>query len=283
MRLAIDIGGTWLRYETVGEEELCGKIPSQENDLVDFLETTLRKHPEIDAVAISFAGQVHDGTILSAPNLRVREPDLRDYIESRYPVRLLLENDLNCAALAEALYWDSPYLCALYSGSGLGAGLVDEGRLVHGFRSLAGEIGHLPYREAPFACGCGKRNCLELYASGSGMAKWMHHFGCDGSVDLAAMRDSDDPHCRQIAEGYLDALLHAAADLVTLCNPRHLILGGGVIAHNPWILAPLKERLSDYALAASLEGLTIELSRLEEASLEGAKLLLDRMDTSPFA
>ena len=283
MRLAIDIGGTWLRYETVGEKEICGKIPSQENDLVDFLETTLREHPEIDAVAISFAGQVHDGTILSAPNLRVREPDLRDYIESRYPVRLLLENDLNCAALAEALYWDSSYLCALYSGSGLGAGLVEEGRLIHGFRSLAGEIGHLPYREAPFVCGCGKRNCLELYASGSGMAKWMHHFGCDGSVDLAAMRDSDDPRCRQIAEGYLDALLHAAADLVTLCNPRHLILGGGVIAHNPWILAPLKERLSDYALAASLEGLTIELSRLEEASLEGAKLLLDRMDTSPFA
>ena len=277
MRLAIDIGGTWLRWESVGEEEFCGKIPSAQTDLVDFIEETLRKHPDLDAVAVSFAGQVHDGTVLSAPNLSVREPELRDYFEVKHGVQVILENDLNCAALAEALYWDSEFLCALYSGSGLGAGIVERGELLHGYRSLAGEIGHLPYRDAPFRCGCGKTNCLELYASGSGMKKWMTHYGCPGEPDLARWKDLEDERCRQITERFTDALLHAAADMLTLCNPEILILGGGVVAHNPWLLDAIRSGIGNYALAASLEGLRIEKSQLEDASLEGAKLLLDRI------
>ncbi|WP_457607929.1 ROK family protein [Nitratifractor sp.] len=277
MKLAIDIGGTWLRYETVGEEELCGKLPSREHDLLDFIGSMIRKHPQIDAVAVSFAGQVHDGTILSAPNITVSTPEIRDTVESRFGVRLLIENDLNSAALAESLYWEAPFLCALYSGSGLGAGIVEGGELLHGFRSLAGEIGHVPYRRAPFRCGCGKSNCLELYASGSGLAKWMEYEHCAEPVDLEALRQSSDPACRRIADDYLEALLHAAATLLTLCNPSHLILGGGVIRANDWVVDELRCRIGDYALAASLAGVRIELTRLEEASLEGAKLLLDKM------
>ena len=120
MRLAIDIGGTWLRWESVGEEEFCGKIPSSQTDLIDFIEATLKEYPQIDAVAVSFAGQVHDGTILSAPNIRVKEHEIRDWLEAKYGIRLLIENDLNCAALAESVYWNSPYLCALYSDSSSG-------------------------------------------------------------------------------------------------------------------------------------------------------------------
>jgi len=278
MRLAIDIGGTWLRWESVGEEEFCGKIPSTQIELVDFIEESLRKYPDLDAVAVSFAGQVHDGTVLSAPNLSIREPDLQDYFEAKYGISVVLENDLNCAALAESLYWEADSLCALYSGSGLGAGIVEGGELIHGHRSLAGEIGHLPYRRAPFQCGCGKDNCLELYASGSGIKKWMEFHGCPGEADLSRWRDlGPQDTCRQIAENYLEALLHAAADLITLCNPAYLILGGGVIAHNPWLVDELRKKIREYALKSSLEGLRIELSRLEEASLEGAKLLLDRM------
>ena len=274
MKLAVDIGGTWLRYETVGEEELCGKVPSSANELVDFIETMLARHPSIDTVAVSFAGQVHDGTILSAPNLKVKDREIRDYFEAKYGIRLLIENDLNCAALAESVYWETRYLCALYSGTGLGAGMIEEGTLVHGRRSLAGEIGHTPFRKAPFRCGCGKENCLELYASGSGLQKWSTYRECGASPDLEKLRDSDIPRCREIAESYLEAFLHASATLLTLCNPEYLILGGGVIRHNPWLLDSLRQNIDRYALAASLEGVKIELSQIEEASLEGAKILL---------
>ncbi|WP_456450546.1 ROK family protein [Hydrogenimonas sp.] len=275
-RLAIDIGGTWLRYELVGEEEVCGKVSSRDTGLAVFIEKMIQERPGIDAVAVSYAGQVHEGTILSAPNIAVDEADLASWAEARFGIPLRLENDLNCAALAEAVYWQTDSLVALYSGTGLGAGLVEKGEICHGFRSLAGEIGHVPFKEAPFPCGCGKRNCLELYASGSGLEKWRDHLGC-GVSDLEGLARSGDPNCRGIAEAYEEALLHAAATLVTVCNPAVLVLGGGVVTHNPWLLKRLEKRLGDYALHAALEGFRLELSKIENASLEGAKLLLDTL------
>ena len=273
-RLAIDVGGTWLRYELVGDEEFCGKLSSRERGLKAFLEDAMQKHSDIDKIAVSYAGQVHGGSILSAPNIEVDEPDLADWAEARYGIELILENDLNCAALAESVYWEEPHLAALYSGTGLGSGIVEQGEICHGYRSLAGEVGHIPFREAPFACGCGKRNCVELYASGSGMAKWAEHLHCP-ETDLAAMKESGRDSCRTIYEHYLEGLLHAAATLVTLCNPRTLVLGGGVVENNPWVVEEVKRRVGGYALAASLGGLRIERTRIENASLEGAKILLE--------
>jgi glucokinase len=276
-RLAIDIGGTWLRYELVGEEEVCGKVPSKETPLAAFIESFVSQHPGIDAIAVSYAGQVHEGTILSAPNIEVDEPDLQSWAEAVLGLPLRLENDLNCAALAESVYWGERDLAALYSGTGLGAGIVEKGEICHGFRSLAGEIGHVPFREAPFACGCGKRNCLELYASGSGLAKWAERLGCPDTT-LEGLRLSPKAACRQVAADFETALLHAAATLVTLCNPKVLVLGGGVVAHNPGLADMVEKRLGQYALKASLEGLKVARSRIENASLEGAKLLLDTME-----
>ncbi|WP_457597829.1 ROK family protein [Hydrogenimonas sp.] len=277
-RLAIDMGGSWLRYELVGEEEACGKRPSRDTELVAFIASMIAEHPQIDAVAVSFAGQVHEGTILSAPNVAVGEREIETFVETRFGIPCRIENDLNCAALAESVYWNERELVALYSGTGLGAGVITEGRILHGFRSLAGEIGHIPYKEAPFACGCGKRDCVELYASGSGIEKWMAHLGCPGRVDLAALRRSGSPRCAEIAGAYADALLFASATAVTLLNPKILVLGGGVVRHNPDLVDQIRKGIGRSALAASCEGLRIEASRIADASLEGAKLLLDTME-----
>ena len=144
-RLAIDIGGSWLRYELTGTKEFCGKISSRKMGLKAFIEETIQNFGDIDAVAISYAGQVHNGVILAAPNIKVDEPDLATGAEAAYGIPLILENDLNCAALAEAVYWESSHLIALYSGTGLGSGMVENGEIVHGFHSLAGEIGHVSH------------------------------------------------------------------------------------------------------------------------------------------
>ncbi len=275
--LAVDMGGTWLRYELVGEEEVCGKIASCEVELGEFLVSMLEAHPDIVAVAISFAGQVHEGEILSAPNIEVKRADIQAFIENRFGIPLKIENDLNCAALAEAVYWNEKELVALYSGTGLGSGIVSDGKIVHGFGSLAGEIGHIPYKRAPFRCGCGKDNCIELYASGSGLAKWADHFGCGSGMSLKSLSRSKKSECLSIASEYTEALLYASATLVTLLNPKVLVLGGGIVQANPDLAERVRADLKHYALSASCEGLEVEASRIEEASLEGAKLLLDTM------
>ncbi|SFP19221.1 ROK family protein [Hydrogenimonas thermophila] len=275
-QLAIDVGGTWLRYELLGEDDVCGKFQSKEQPLLEFITSMLRRYPQIDAIAVSFAGQVHNGVIISAPNIDVKEPKLKDFVETNFGVSLILENDLNCAALAESVYWNEKELVALYSGTGLGGGLIVDGKIVHGWRNLAGEIGHIPYKTAPFKCGCGKDNCLELYASGSGIQKWIKYFGLKEETTLQQLKSSKNPDAMKIAESYIEALIYAAATMVTIMNPKILVFGGGVIEHNPELIEIVRKRIGDYALLASCEGLRVEKSRMENASLEGVKILLKR-------
>lgn len=274
-RLAIDVGGTWLRYELIGEVERCGKLSSKEVDLWDFISSMLKKEESIDGVAVSYAGQVHEGVIISAPNIEVKEREIESLAETLYGVPLKIENDLNCAALAESVYWSKKELVALYSGTGLGAGIVSDSKIVHGFRSLAGEVGHIPYKETPFKCGCGKSNCLELFASGSGLKKWADLVGCGDEPSLEALKNSDRIECKEIAERFEEALTHAVAVVVTLLNPKMVVLGGSVAERNPYLLDVVRENIEKYALKASCRELEIEMSRLENASLEGAKFLLD--------
>jgi len=276
-KLYIDIGGTHLRSELHSAEGILhDKIASQQTGLLGYIETKIREHQEIGFIGIAYAGQVHEGVILSAPNIAQQESAIKEHIASRYGIRLEIDNDLKCAVTAEAAYWQAPNIAALYVGTGIGAAFVESGRVVRGDRNLAFEIGHIPYRSAPFRCGCGRQNCVELFASGSGMAKWLHHFGSDGPADLQRFRDSEVAHEQRIASQFEEALLHAAGTLVTMANPEILVLGGGIMQQNPYLLEMLKTDLGTFALKPSLERVHIEMSRLENASLEGAKLLEER-------
>ncbi len=257
MKIAIDIGGTYFRWEIIGVAK--GKEPIQKIDIQNFLSRLIRRY-KVRALGISFAGQVHHDRILSAPNVH------SSFNPAAFGIPYIIENDLHCAVLAEARYWQSSHIGALYSGTGLGSGIIDEGRLIRGYRNLAGEIGHIPYRQAPFRCGCGKHNCLELYASGNGIHKWAKYLGVQASLK--------EP---KIKELYLEALATAAAIILSLCNCEFLILGGGVIQANPDVLQWLQQNLPRYAPPFALKKCAILQSQLSDASLEGAKILLERL------
>lgn len=276
-KLYIDMGGTHLRSELHSEEGILhGKVASQGTGLLGYIETKVREHPEIGFIGIAYAGQVHEGVILSAPNIDAEENAIKEYVESRYGIRLEIDNDLKCAVTAEASYWRTPNIAALYVGTGIGAAFVESGRVVRGDRNLAFEIGHIPYRSAPFRCGCGRQNCVELFASGSGMAKWLHHFGSDRPAELQRFRDSEAAHEQRIASQFEEALLHAVGTLVTVANPEILVFGGGIMQQNPYLLEMLKTGIGAFALKPSLERVRIEMSRLKNAPLQGAKLLEER-------
>ncbi len=258
MRLAVDLGGTWLRWELIPGGQ-TGRVATAGVDPQAYLRELIDRYA-VKAVAISFAGQVYDNRILSAPNISA------GFDPAKLGIPYRIENDLKCAVLAEGRDWGSGSLTALYSGTGLGSATLERGEPIRGRRNLAGEIGHVPFRRAPFRCGCGKDNCLELYASGNGIAKWARRLGLAPSLDELAIR-----------KRYEEALLYAAATLLTLFNPEFLILGGGVITHHPDLVELVKTELPTYAPPFALEGVRIERSRLENASLEGAKILLERL------
>ena len=258
MNLALDIGGTYTRV-------LAQKLltyPTKNIDAHFFEKLFATYKPK--KVAISFAGQVFNNHILSAPNVALHDIDF-EALAKKYHCKLLIENDLNCAAIAEARYFGSSHLVALYSGTGLGSGIIENGTIVRGYKNLAGEIGHIPYKKAPFRCGCGKDNCIELYASGSGLQKWAKLFGVEASLEN-----------EKLFTLYLEAMEYAVATMMSLCNPEILVLGGGVIEHNPQIIKKIKNNIASFAPAFAL-ACTITQTKLKNASLSGAKMLLEEL------
>ena len=268
------MGGTHLRSEVMdGAQSIFESVESCTHELIDYIDGKMAEYPEISFIAISFAGQVDEGVILSSPNIAHTEKNIKKIVESRYGLRLEIDNDLNCAIRAEAFYWKSRNIAALYVGTGIGAAVIDQGRVVRGSRNSAFEIGHIPYKKTPLICGCGRSNCLELATSGSGISKWLNYYNSNQRSNLQELKNSIHENERSIATEFENGLLHAVGTLITLANPEILVLGGGIIVENPYLVPFLQENLQNYVLKTSFESVKIERSALENAPLEGAKLL----------
>ena len=278
MKLYMDVGGTTIRCELhKGESIVHESFVSHDHELYDLLVSLLKRYPDIHFIGIAYAGFIYNGCIVTAPNIDVKIHNIKQKIEHEFHVSVEIENDVNCAVLAEAHDQDSRDIVALYVGTGLGCGVVSDGRLLHGHNSLAAEIGHIPYKRTPFYCGCGKNNCIELYASGSGMQKWKQYHDIKGQPDLLQLRQSDKEIERNIANMFEEALLSAVGTVLTLFNPEKLVLGGGIISANPYLLEMVREHILDYALPETAKRVKIVQTRLKDAPLEGAKYLEERL------
>jgi len=232
MILAIDIGGTFFRYKF---NDIYEKLNTKEIDIIEKINKLIERfNPK--AIGISFAGQVNNGVILSAPNINIKTTDLKKIIN----IPFVLENDMNCAVAAEREYFKSDNIIALYSGTGLGAGIIDNGKLIRGYKNLAGEIGHIPYKETPFICGCGKNDCLEFFAS--------------SKIEKIGTFNE-----------YKEALSKAVGILASLFNPEIIVLGGGYYLHHKFEI--------DKKYIPNFDKVKIEITSLNDASLMGAEIL----------
>ena len=83
---------------------------------------------------------------------------VKEYIKEKYQIPLEIDNDLNCAALAENEVDSSKMLAVLYIGTGFGSAFIQNGMLIKGAYNFSGEIGHTPFKTTPFLCGCGRRD-----------------------------------------------------------------------------------------------------------------------------
>ncbi len=274
MKLYMDVGGTTIRCELHRYDSIIHEtFVSSDHELYDLIGSLLKRYPDILFIGIAYAGLIHHGRIISAPNIEVEIHDIKQKIEQIFGIRVEIENDVNCAVLAEAHDQSSSDIVALYVGTGLGCGVISDGGLLHGHDSLAAEIGHIPYKSTPFLCGCGKDNCIELYASGSGMLKWKQYHDIKGQPDLLQLRHSDEQIERDIAKRFEEALLSAAGTMVTLFNPETLVLGGGIVSANPYLVEMVTEQIQAYALPEAAKRVTVVQTRLKDAPLEGAKYL----------
>jgi predicted NBD/HSP70 family sugar kinase/biotin operon repressor len=216
----------------------------------------------------------------------------RELMEERLGVPVRLENDANLGALAEVALGagrgarDVVYLML---SSGIGAGLVLDGRLFRGTGGMAGEIGHTLVDERGALCRCGNRGCLETLAAGPALVRLVSAARGDAGAGLTiaevvTMALEGEPGARRAIGDAGRVTGRAVADLVNQLNPELVVVGGQLASAGEVLLEPLRESINRYAIPAAAEAVRIVPSELgARAEVLGALSLVIHQSDPLFA
>lgn len=306
--LAADVGGTNTRVAVVtcdgGVHTLVKKrtrCKEGRDEMLPFLislfKETIREsklsRERICALGIGFPGPLdaQTGTIFNPPNLPGWDNvPLRRILEDEFSLPVSIENDANAAALGE--WWKGvgvgtkSFVC-ITLGTGVGGGIILDGKLWHGASSMAGEIGHTTVIRNGIPCTCGNRGCLEAYASARGiidrtrrvLAKTEKEGEAETVLtfeDISNMAEKGDERILSIIHETGAILGIAVANLANLLNPEMVALFGGVTNLGEKLFTPMKEEVRKRAFERAREPLRIEVAKLGDNSglLGAAKSVL---------
>ncbi len=309
--LAADVGGTNTRMAIVNENgDILNllKKPTHCKDgkdamirfIVSLAGETIEKSKlpkeEICGMGIGFPGplNVETGTIFNPVNLiGWNSVPLRDILEKELMVPVVIENDANAAALGE--WWKgggsgTKSLFCITLGTGVGGGIILDGKAWHGASSLAGEIGHTTVIRDGIKCTCGNIGCLDAYACSGGILQRVN-----SALSKARDNDSLKPltNLKQVGQMVMQdnrtvinviketgiLLGIATANIANLLNPEIVVLFGGVTNLGEHLIVPLKEEVKRRAFKRATESLRIELSQLGDNSgiLGAAKNIFSKL------
>jgi glucokinase len=237
----------------------------------------------VERIGVGFGGPVDHarGVVLLSHHVPGWEGvALRDELQRRFGIPVVVDNDANAGTLGEWTFGAGRGLDDLLYvniGTGIGAGIVAGGRLVRGTANLAGEIGHIVVARDGPPCTCGKRGCLEACASGDALARRAGEAlgrPTDGRR-LFALAADGDPVAGRVLTEVIEDLAHGLGTAVSLLNPAVVILGGGLSeAPGALFLEPLRAALPRYCLDAAVRGLRVEAAQLRyDAGVMGAVAL----------
>lgn len=257
--IGVDIGGTKIHFAVVDREGRIvdsHRVPSEAQLGADHVmslvlqgvDTMIQRMPsgsKASGIGVGSAGQINfvTGTVEYAGSQLpgwTGTPITR-ILKERYLLPAYADNDVNAIAVAEQMYGagrglDSFIVVAL--GTGIGGAIVEAGRVVRGAKGCAGELGHVSVDfNGPRCENCGNNGCVELYASGSGIARLGREVlaGAGGIVpwqpDSRAITQAwlqGERYASQVMDIAIRALAAAIAGYIHMCNPQAVILGGGV-------------------------------------------------------
>ena len=183
---------------------------------------------------------------------------IAEEMKARLGLPVEIENDANCGALAE-LTWGAGRDCSNFAyikaATGIGAGLVVDGRLLRGASGTAGEIGHTTLDEAGALCYCGNRGCLETVASGPAILQLIGN-GHPETLTIARVIElaaEGDVRCRRAISDAGHEIGVAVAGLCNLINPERVIVGGLLSRAGELLLEPIRQSIRRHAVLAAAE------------------------------
>ena len=303
--IGVDIGGTNTVFGLVDEQGNC--LVQQSIKTKDFpdpeyfvavlsakLKELIASEKNLNVIGMGVGapnGNYYTGTIDFAPNLNWKGVvPLVQLFEKHFSFPVVLTNDANAAAIGERIYGAAKGIddfVMVTLGTGLGSGFVVNGNLVYGHDGFAGELGHTIVEKNGRVCGCGRKGCLETYASASGIVRTAKEFLVNSSESLLV--DVEEISSKSIADAALkgDALAleifdytaeklgFSLANTVALTSPKLIVLFGGLAQSGDLILKPTKKYMEAYLLNIYQNKVAIFPSKLKasDAAILGASAL----------
>lgn len=314
-RIGIDVGGTNVKialvddngkiiysnsvptYAKMGYEYTVNNIKQAIKDLMKETNTT---PSDIEGIGFDFPGQVDckTGVVKLAPNIPgwVNVP-IAQMIEDEFHIPTRIDNDVRCAALGELKFGAGRgcenFIC-ITVGTGIGSGIVINGKVVRGATNAAGELGHikLQMNGGPI-CGCGDTGCLEAFASGPAIVAMAQEYIKGGKStkfrEMAAVEGGEitpymvakaaeegDPVAKRIFEIVGEYIGIGLTSVINLLNPERVIIGGGVAESGELLLGPIRKTIKERAMVVAGNAVEIVPAQLgNSAGVIGASMLIE--------
>ena len=302
---AFDVGGTNLRaalVDSAGRIDARVKQPTVQSrkGFIEQLAFTIRElkstGKRVIAASIGFPGplRIKEGIVLTPPNLvDCDNLPVKRMLERRGGLPVFMENDANAAALGEwwlgAAKGANSAIC-LTLGTGIGGGIVLDGKVWHGAGDVAAEFGHITVRPNGRRCACGRRGCLEAYASATGVVRTarakVRRDRNSLILRLAGGRPSaitsaivyraakrGDATARNVLTQTGRMLGMAIGNLLGIFNPQMVVIGGGLARAGRMLLDPIRAEAARNCFAAAFNSARIVKGKLgDDAGMLGAAL-----------
>ena len=281
--LVFDIGGTSIKHSSCVDGNLFPVKETPTNahlggpHIIKTICSLIEQEENYDAIGISTAGQVNakTGSIIYA-NKNI--PDytgiqIRQILEERFHVPVMVENDVNSAAMGEAIYgagksYDD-FLCLTY-GTGVGGAIIQQKQVFHGSSFSAAEFGAIvthseeKIHQKDFFDGC-----YERYASTTALIQRVKSYNPDWSNGRIIFEHLDDPMVQTILDQWVDEIMLGLSSLTHIFNPSCIILGGGIMVQ-PLILQKIQEKIPQYIMPSFAHVKILPASLGNSAGLLGA-------------
>ncbi len=299
--LAIDIGGTKVltgilnrdgRILVRQKEATCStgrpeEVLEQISRMVEQMMSKLNLQPkDILGTGVGVPGPLDyvRGVVEDSPNLRWSRFMIRDELSKRLGTKLLLDKDTNVAAIAEKVYGMSKecrHFIYITISTGIGGGIISEGKILHGQLGGAAELGHMLVDPGGRRCACGRQGCLEAVASGTALAQDVKELIIRGggqnilalceagqvatAYELGLAARQGDAEATAVVSRAADYLAIGVANLVNIFNPERVIIGGGMGTGLQDLLLPrIREYVFTNVFPLHKRNLIIEATQLGE-------------------
>ncbi len=310
--VGIDLGGTFIKggiVDDLGNIIYADKTPTESENGADrvamnisaLVKTLLQKvglnKDDVEGIGMGVPGMIDSkaGNVIYSNNLRWKDFRIGEKVSQLTGLQVKIANDANVAALGEAKFgaakgFENVVLLTL--GTGVGGGIVAEGKLLEGNKSAGAELGHAVIVANGEQCTCGRKGCLEAYASATALIR-------DTKRAMEAHKDSkmweigslekvtgkvafdykdSDPYAREVVENYIAHLAFGITNFANIFRPQVILLGGGVCAQGDALVKPLQALLNRDIFAGELgPQVEIKIAELENSAglLGAAALLMD--------